>query len=214
MGHPARCDRRNVGRHDDRRARRPERQHRRQAARWDARAGLRFRRAWRRGKPARTHPHRSADPGRTPAARRLGLRHGECRQDRSTRQVLVHDHVPDDRATASYRVSSPDVVTPTRSVVTGTTTRLTQDPDPTKEPYERDRQLRCCDLGDGRFVAFVSAREHLHLGPQHRRSVARSAAAATWQRTPRSPRTAVTSPTSSTRAATPAGRGRRWCGTA
>ena len=65
-------------------------------------------------------------------------------------------NVPDDRATASYRVSSPDVVTPTRSVVTGTTTRLTQDPDPTKEPYERIGSFDAVISGDGRFVAFAS----------------------------------------------------------
>jgi Tol biopolymer transport system component len=66
-------------------------------------------------------------------------------------------NVPDDRATASYRVSSENVVTPIRSVVTGTTTRLTQDPDQTKEPEGRIGSWDPVISGDGRFVAFASA---------------------------------------------------------
>ena len=62
--------------------------------------------------------------------------------------------VPDDRATASFRVSWPTGVTPTRTVVTGTTTRLTQDPDPTKEEIDRIGAQLPSISGDGRFVAY------------------------------------------------------------
>ena len=65
-------------------------------------------------------------------------------------------HVPGDRATASYRVSSKEMVTPTRTVVTGTTTRLTQDPDPTKEPIERIGAYVGPMSADGRYVPYVT----------------------------------------------------------
>ena len=65
--------------------------------------------------------------------------------------------VPDGRATASYRVSSKGMVTPTRTVVTGTTTRLTQDPDPTKEPIERIGAYVGSMSADGHYVAYVTA---------------------------------------------------------
>jgi Tol biopolymer transport system component len=65
-------------------------------------------------------------------------------------------YVPDDRATASYRVSSAKVVTPTRAVVTGTTIRLTQDADQTKEPVSRIGAIQGVISGDGQHVAYAS----------------------------------------------------------
>ena len=64
--------------------------------------------------------------------------------------------VPDDRASASYRVSSKELVTPTRTVVTGTTTRLTQDPDQTKEPYDLIGSYVGGISTDGQQVVYVS----------------------------------------------------------
>ena len=67
--------------------------------------------------------------------------------------------VPADRTTASYRVASPGGVTAVRSVVTGTTTRLTQDPDPTKEPIDRIGAALAGMSGDGRFVYYHNSQD-------------------------------------------------------
>ena len=64
--------------------------------------------------------------------------------------------VPSDRVSATYLVSSPLGLTPSRTVVTGTTTRLTQDPDPTKEPIDRIGAHLITMSGDGRFVYYDS----------------------------------------------------------
>ena len=71
-------------------------------------------------------------------------------------------NLPEDRAAASYRVTSESVLTPTRSVVTGMTTRLTQDPDQTKLPETQVGSNDAVISDDGNFVAFVSA-GHVYL---------------------------------------------------
>jgi Tol biopolymer transport system component len=64
--------------------------------------------------------------------------------------------LPADRDTASYRVASAQGTTAVRTVVTGTTTRLTQDTDPTKEPIDRIGAGLVAVSGDGRFVYYSS----------------------------------------------------------
>ena len=77
----------------------------------------------------------------------------------ATGRFAFTTHVPDDRSTASYRVFSEQVVTPTRSVVTGSTTRLTQDPDhATKEPEHWIGSNVGGISADGQHVAYVSLR--------------------------------------------------------
>ena len=64
--------------------------------------------------------------------------------------------MPNDRGTSSYRVSSTTSVTPTRTVVTGTTTRLTQDPDQTKELYDLIGSYVGGISADGERIAYMS----------------------------------------------------------
>jgi Tol biopolymer transport system component len=64
--------------------------------------------------------------------------------------------VPSGRTSASYRVWFRRRSTPIRTVVTGTTTRVTMDPDPTKEPIDRIGANLDAISGDGRLVAYDS----------------------------------------------------------
>ena len=64
--------------------------------------------------------------------------------------------VPDDRSSATYRVRSAGGVTQARTVVTGLTTRLTMDPDPTHYYEEAISSGDGAISGDGRWIAYVS----------------------------------------------------------
>jgi len=64
--------------------------------------------------------------------------------------------VPDGRSSPTYRVRSAAGVTKARSVVTGVTTRLTKDPDPTHDFDQAVSSYGSAISGDGRWIAYVS----------------------------------------------------------
>ena len=64
--------------------------------------------------------------------------------------------VPEDRSSATFRVRSAGGATKARTVVTGVTTRLTMDPDPTKYPEDQIGAGDSAISGDGHWIAYVS----------------------------------------------------------
>jgi Tol biopolymer transport system component len=64
--------------------------------------------------------------------------------------------VPDDRSSATYRVRTALGVTRARTVVTGVTTRLTMDPDPTHQYEDAVSSYSSAISGNGRWIAYVS----------------------------------------------------------